>query len=409
MGKFNLIRALAWRNLWRNPHRSLLVIIAVASGLWSILSFTALLQSWNVSTLSVALKDMTGQGQIHASGYLDNPGVSYRMPSPTGKLKQLLQSQQVKQWATRVRVPATIQSAYQTMPVVLYGIDPIQERNLSFIAEATYEGQRLVNANTSGIMLGKELAKRLKIKTGQRIVIMSQNTDGSLSERGLRVTGLFSAAPRAEKQYVFMSLHQAQSLLGTGKDISEIAFNLKRQDQLEAFLQRLHKTAPDLDVKSWQVLRPMTQAMTELSDGFVKVWIFIMFVLMAFGIVNTLMMSLHERVRELALFQALGLRPELVFTQVILESSLLVLTGVVVGLLLSVATLMVLHQGLDLGFLARGAQWLGIGRVLYPQLNFQQIIAIGALIWGLGVFASLLPSWRMIRRVPIEVINRSST
>ena len=409
MEKFRLIHALAWRNLWRNPRRTTLVLIAVAFGMWSILSFTSLLQAWSTSTLDVALKDMTGQGQIHAPGYLDDPGVTHRMPPPTGRLHELLGSRGVKQWAPRVLVPATIQSAYQTMPVRLFGIDPVRERDMSFIVDAVHEGQGLQNANTPGVLLGRKLAQRLKIKTGQRIVLMSQNAEGVLAERGFRVIGLFSAAPRVEKSNVFVSLHEAQSMLGIGQDITGIAFNLNHLDMLDAYVQRLRQAAPNLDIKSWRALRPMTEAMTQLSNGFVQVWIVIMFVLMAFGIVNTLIMALHERVRELALFQALGLRPRLVFTQVMLESALLVLLGVIVGMLLAVFTVLAFHRGLDLGFLARGAEWLGTGRVLFPQINLPQFFAIGRLVWALGVAASLLPTWRMIRHVPIEAINRSPT
>ena len=146
-----------------------------------------------------------------------------------------------------------------------------------------------------------------------------------------------------------------------------------------------------------------------MMDGFIQVWIVIMFVLMAFGIVNTLMMSLRERVRELALLQALGLRPQLIFAQVTLESALVMVLGVSAGAALAFATVLAFHNGLDLGFLARGAQWFGAGKVLYPKFNASQFIGTGILVWVLGIVAGLWPTWHIVRRVPMEAINRSQT
>lgn len=404
-----LLYALAWRNLWRNTRRTVLILFAIAFGTWSILAFTALLQAWSASSIDVALQDMTGQGQIHARGYLDDPGAARSMPPAAGKLEAMLDAPAVMHWAPRVTVPSAIQSPYQTMPVTMIGIDPRREHGLSFIASAVHQGKNLAGRESQGLLLGRELAKRLHARVGQRVVLMAQQADGSLAERGFRIIGLFSASPQVEKHDVFVGLDQAQSMLGLGTNITGIAFDLHRLHAVGAYVQRLQQAAPGLDIQTWETLRPMTKAMTQLSDAFIDVWIVIMFVLMAFGIVNTLLMSLHERVRELALLQALGLRPRAVFGQVAIESALVIALGILMGMLLGGLTLLVFHNGLDLGFLARGAEWFGAGRVLYPRFDAVQFLGIGGLVWILGVVASLLPVWRMVRQVPVEAISRSPT
>jgi ABC-type lipoprotein release transport system permease subunit len=409
MEKSRLLLSLAWRNLWRNPRRTGLVLVAVSVGVWSMLSCTALLKAWNASSLDAALKDMTCQGQIHARGYLDNPGVVHRMAPPSGALLAMLNGPAVRQWASRVQVPAAIQSEYETWPVSMTGIDPAQELGLSFIATAITEGSNLESGKAAGILLGRRLANRLHTGIGKRVVLMSQDSSGALAEQGFRVVGLFSAAPEAEDRYVFVGITQAGDMLGMGRDLSEVAFDLHDRSGLQAFITRLRAVAPDLDIKSWETLRPLTKAMNQIMDGFIQVWIVIVFVLMAFGIVNTLLMSLHERVRELALLQALGLRPQLIFFQVTLESAMLVLLGVSVGAALAFSTILAFHNGLDLGFLARGAQWFGAGRVLYPRLTASQFTGIGLLVWILGIIAGLWPTWRIVRQVPIEAISRSTT
>jgi ABC-type lipoprotein release transport system permease subunit len=409
VARLGLVMALAWRNLWRNPRRTGLVLVAVGLGVWSMLSFTALLRAWSASSLDAALLDLTGQGQIHAQGYLDDPGVAHRLAPPAGPLRALLEGPEVRRWAPRVRVPAALQSAYETLPVSLVGIDPARERGLSFIATAVQQGRGLAGPEDAGILLGRRLAHRLRTGIGKRVVLMSQDAGGGLVERGFRVVGLFSAAPQLEGRYVFVGIAQAQTMLGLGRDVSEITFALRHLSGLDGFLSRLRRAAPQADCQSWESLRPMTRAMTQLSDGFVQIWLVIIFVLMAFGIVNTLLMSLHERVRELALLQALGLGPGLIFAQVTLEAALVVGLGIGAGALLGILTVLAFHHGLDLGFLARGAEWLGAGRVLYPRLGAGQVMGVALLVWTLGVGAGLLPIWHMVRRTPIDAVNRSPT
>jgi ABC-type lipoprotein release transport system permease subunit len=409
MERSRLLLSLAWRNLWRNPRRTALVLIAVAVGVWSMLTSTAALKAWNESSLDAALKDMTGQGQIHAKGYLDDPGVGHRMGPVSGELEALLNNPEVSRWAERVRVPAAIQSEYETWPISMIGIDPEKEMGLSFIATAVTEGRALANSGDPGIVLGRKLAKRLHTAIGKRVVLMSQDCSGSLAERGFRVKGLFSASPEVEERYAFIGISQAEDMLRMGSAVSEIAFDLRGGSDLPDFIARLRKAAPDLDVKSWDTLRPLTKAITQIMNGFIEVWIVIMFVLMAFGIVNTIMMSLHERVRELALLQALGLRPGLIFGQVTLESALLVVLGIAAGAVLAFATIEWFRNGLDLGFLARGAQWFGAGKVLYPKFKASQFIGTSILVWILGIIAGLWPTWRIVRRVPVEAISRSTT
>jgi ABC-type lipoprotein release transport system permease subunit len=131
-------------------------------------------------------------------------------------------------------------------------------------------------------------------------------------------------------------------------------------------------------------------------------------VLLGLGIVNTLLMALFERVRELGLLQALGMSPRLIFAQVMLETMMLVGFGVLAGMVLGAGTLLLFHDGLDLGFLATGAEWFGGTRMLYPRVEPRQFIEIGGVIWILGVAASAWPAWRNVRHVPIQAMRRAT-
>jgi ABC-type lipoprotein release transport system permease subunit len=410
MTTLGLLFELAWRNLWRNWRRTLILLLAVGVGVWSLTSSSALMQAWSASSLDVGLRNMTGQGQVHATGYRDDPGISHRMPVPKGRLQDLLDSDKVAHWATRISVPAVIQSEYETYPVTLTGIVPEREQGLSFIADTISQGQYLKGRDDGGLLLGRKLASRLHTGFGRRVVLMSQAVDGTLAERGFRVVGVFSSNPDNETSLVFTGLATSQAMLGlqhdNGAEITGVSFALHDIAGLGNYIDELRAAAPQMDIQPWSVLLPLVSAMTKLSDSFVWIWLAIMFTLLAFGIVNTLLMSLFERTREFGLLQALGLKPKLIFLQVTLETVLLVGLGVIMGLLAGAATIYAFHDGLDLGFLAAGAQWLGAGQVLYPRFIPGEFFGTGLLIWVLGVGASLWPAWRAVRKTPIDAINR---
>jgi ABC-type lipoprotein release transport system permease subunit len=406
-----LFTELAWRNLWRNSRRTLITFAAISVGVWSMIVLAALMQAWGASAFDAAVRTLTGHGQIHAPRYLDDPTVDHRFDPPSPALRGVLNASDVRAWAARVRVPAIVQTARENAPVTLVGIDADAERGLSFIPDAIIEGRYLTSdasGDSAGVLLGRSLAQRLRTDLGKRVVILSQAVSGEIAERGFRVTGIFAAEQQeTEKEFLFVSRPAAQSMLGIGDELSEIAFVLEDVERLPSALTDLRRAAPGLDVVSWSELEPFTQAILDISDGTIALWTIIMFILVAFGLVNTLLMAVLERTREFGLVQALGLRPRLLLLQVLLESAFLIGLGVLVGVAASVATLLGFHGGLDLSAVAQGGAALGIGRILYPEIDVALTIEIAVFVWVMGIVTSLYPAWRAARDVPVATINKA--
>jgi len=409
MGKLKLLTALGWRNLWRNKRRTFITFTAIGVGVWSMITLASLMDAWAMSTFNASISTLVGHGQIHAKQFLDDPSVDHRMSPPPAPMRAMLNESDVEAWATRVRVSAIVQSERENAPVTLVGIDPSRERTLSFIADAVTDGRYLDADNgSSGILLGRKLVKRLRTGLNKRIVLMSQDSTGVIAERGFRVVGIFEAEQKeTETGYAFVAIKQAQKMLLIKNEISEISFILRNLDLLPVFLNRLRENNPDLHIVSWWELEPFTQAILDMSSGTIALWTVIMFILVAFGLVNTLLMAVFERTREFGLLQALGMRPRLILIQVLIESMLLVGVGVVAGLITGVMSIHLFEQGLDLGVLAEGATTFGAGRVLYPQMDWQQGFHIVLFVWVMGVVISLYPAWHAARDVPVDTINRS--
>lgn len=405
--RFRLLLPLAWRNLWRNPRRTVITVLVVSIGLWSILTFAVLLRAWSVSSRDTTLKLMTGEGQIHAIGYRDDPTVAHRMASPAGALAKALHSANVKAYAARVRISAIVQSEYKTLPITLAGVTPKDEHSLSVIPKDIAEGRYLDGPEDGGIVLGRNLAKRLKTRVGKRVVVMAQDVNGKLAERAFRVVGLFTANQQTEDEFAFTGVKTAQAFTGIRDDISEIAFETTGDEVLPTVLADLKRAAPKLDIQSWKTLAPLAYAVSTFFDEFIMMWLWVMFALMAIGIVNTQLMAVFERTREFGLLQALGMRPRLVLLDVALESTLLIGIGVVIGIALAAASVQAFPDGLDLGFLGRGAELVGAGRILYPRIDVGDFALYSAIVWGLGIVATLWPARRASKVSPVEAMRRA--
>ncbi len=405
IGRLSLFALIAWRNVWRNKRRTLITLAVVAIGVWSILTFDVMLKAWVTSSREASLRLLTGEGQIHATGYLDDPNVTYRMRKPDGALLRTLNSPIVGAWAERVRVPAIVQSEYRSRAITLLGVVPHSERKVSDLPSQIAAGRYLRDEGDSGIVIGRDLAARLKTRLGKRVIVMAQAADGHLAETGFTIVGLFDGTKPAQDEFIFTGLHTAQSMLGIGDDISEISFDGARAVPLNDVVAALKRAAPSRDVESWTVLAPLAYTMETFSQTYIAIWLAIMFVLMAIGIVNTQLMAVFERTREFGLLQALGMRPGLILLQVTLESALLIGIGVVAGVVLMILTLLPFRDGLDLGFLAAGAEMFGAGRVLYPQLDPGDAVRFSLIVWALGIAAALWPARMAAKIEPIVAMG----
>ena len=407
MRSLSLLLPLAWRNLWRNPRRTLITLFVVAVGMWSILIFSVVLQAWATSSREQALRVLTGEGQIHAAGYVGDPNVSHRLPQPGGALLRALNGPEVSAWTARVRVPAIIQSEYRTRATTLVGVVPRSESQISDLPSQVVNGRYLSAPNDGTIVIGADLAVRLKTRLGKRVIVMAQAADGHLAERSFTIIGLFASTKPTEDEFVFTGRGITQAMLDIGSDISEISFDAFDEGRLPDIVTTLRQAAPQADIKPWMEFSPLAYAIETFSQSYIAVWLLIMFVLMAIGIVNTQLMAVFERTREFGLLQALGMRPGVVLLQVSIESALLVGLGILCGVGAMILTLLPFRHGLDLGFLAAGAEMYGGSGVLYPRFDAFDAIRFSLIIWVLGIVATLWPARRAAHTDPIVAMAQS--
>ena len=146
--------------------------------------------------------------------------------------------------------------------------------------------------------------------------------------------------------------------------------------------------------------------MLRVMDGFVLVWVVIIFLALSFGLVNTLVMAVFERVREIGLMMALGMKPRMILGQIVIESLLLLAVGLAIGDALAWASVKAIEDGVDISAVAEGMEMMGAASVLYPKLFLKDVVLANVVVLILGFFASLSPAWRASRYEPVEAITK---
>ena len=404
-----ILATLAWRNLWRNYRRTLIMLAAIVLGVWAMIFFSAMMRGMLDEMMHAGLRVLPGEVQIHHLEYRDDPSVVNSMSMPDGKLREALDSPPITAWTARVKVPGMISSERDNRGVQLLGVDPAGEIAFGFDPDTIIEGRFLESPEDKGIVIGRKLADRLETKLGKRVVIMSQNPDNEVADRGVRVVGIYKARLQAtEELFVYVGRSTLQKMLGAEDKVSEIAVTAGNYQQVDRWWPTVAAAAgPDLDTQPWMILDGYLNSMLTVQGNMNVVIMIIIFLALSFGLVNTLVMAVFERVREIGLMMALGMRPQWVMYQVLLESLILLSLGLVVGNALAVATILPLESGIDISVVGEGLEMAGMGTVLYPSLALQDMMMSTAVVLILGLLASLLPAWRASRYNPIEALAKN--
>ena len=398
---------LAWRNLWRNKRRTLIILSAISVGVWAMIFMTALMRGMVDQMIRNATESFIGHVQIHNADYINDPSIANSMAPPSADLIKYLD--QAQAWTTRVRVPAVVSSERETRGVTLLGVAPQREAQLSFVAHDITSGRFLTTDDDNGVVIGEKLARKLDTELGKRVVIMSQDPENNIADRGVRVVGIYKAPLTSiEERFVIMGIATAQSFLKMGNRISEIEIDGDDYRNVEPLYQQIKQHVDShLEVLTWQQLDEYLGSMLGMMDGFVLVWILVIFIALSFGLVNTLFMAVFERVREVGLILALGMRPAHILLQILFEALFLIILGLVIGTALSWLAIKPLEDGFDVSVVAQGMDFMGVGSVMYPALYLDDILLANVVVIVLGILASILPAWKAAQYKPVEAMTKT--
>lgn len=401
---------LSWRNIWRNRRRTLVILTAVLIGVSSMIFLGALMRGFEEEMVRHGIATLTGHIQIHHQGYHSDPVIENSITAPS-KVRDILHKHLPagSRWAPRIRVHAIATNARHSAGVTLVGIDPPREADISFIGQAVTKGDYLESGDRYGILIGEALAEKFETQPGRKLVIMSEDTAGKLASRAFRVRGIFSAEMSStEEQFAFVTLKPAGEMLKLGDGISEICVLLSSHQKVSPVDDALEKALPAnrYEVHTWKQLLPLVVASLRIYDGFLFLWFLVVFIAMGFGIVNTTLMAVFERIREFGLLRSLGMKPWGIVKDVLLEAFFLLLLGTGAGNLLGLFIVFILSgKGIDLSSLSAGMEYAGFGaRVIYPAVYGRDLMTANGVVFLLGLLVSLYPAFKAARFTPVQAM-----
>lgn len=407
MNSFLLIFSLAWRNLWRNKRRTLVILLAIVLGVWAMIVTAAFMRGMIFQMLEDTVDNLAGHVQIHHSQYLDDPVINNSFDPDSHTISRITHDPRVLMWSDRIRLPAVVLSERETTGITMLGVNPARESKISFIGKSVVEGRFLNSSSDTGIVIGQALADKLETRLGKRIVLMSQDINNEIADRGFRIVGIYDAPlDPTEKAFVFVGKETAAKMVGLKGAISEIVLRLHDTDMVTPLVTEMDQLDHTIDVMSWLEVEPYLELMIQMMDTSMFIWYLIVFLAMAFGIINTLLMAVFERTREFGLFQALGQKPRFILFQVWLEAILMIIVGLLAGNFLSWISVMATGDGIDVSVFARGMEMINMSNIIPFVITFNDLIVANVTVAVLGMLTGLYPAWRASRLVPADAITR---
>jgi ABC-type lipoprotein release transport system permease subunit len=398
---------MAWRNLWRNPRRTAVVLTAISVGIAGCVLSMAINLGVMAGMIDTAIRSGLGHIQIHGDGWDENPELEIRLKGGGSEIEKALDSiPEIDKWAPRLHAQGLVASARASVGVSIAGVDPAREPGVSVAAASVEEGTWL--GEPKRLVLGYKLAARLDAEVGTKLVISAQDLTGELTGQAYRVAGIIRASSRElDDGVVFMRLEDAQSLFGMGDSISEIAIVTKDRERVAMIQQKLQSAlAAGPEVRTWEQLEPLLVYMIETFDSMAWIMYAAVFIAMAFGIANVLLMAVFERTREIGMMRAVGMSRVRVVAMVVLESTLVTAIGLGLGVGLGLVGVWLLQDGIDISRWAGSLDDYGIESILKPSMRRRDLVApvlIGAIT---AVLSSFWPALRAGMAKPADALRR---
>lgn len=419
----------AWRNLWRNPVRSVLTISALASGLVMVILYASLFEGMTRQMVRFATEISTSHIQVHRQAYIDEQDIYATLP--WSYLKQIKQDFPNIKISPRLYAAGLASVTETSTGVLIKAVDPKQEPNVTKmlshvrlgelklgIAKPTEDG--FVRYN---VVIGAQLAKNMAVKIGDELVLVTQAVDGSIGNALYRIAAVLKPLePNFDRMGVLMSIEAYQQLMYLNNGFHELAIKINDMSQLENIQNKIKNKLAQLTsqqpldkfggepvVRNWRQLTPAVADMLEMSKAIVLVVGFIIISLASLGMLNTMLMAVHERTHEFGILLAIGMKRRWLLLMVLFESFFLSLVSAVIGSLVGLIINNYFEEhGIDFSeSMPDGYDWAGMvfEPIMKGYLTSSDLAYACLMMMVVTMIASLIPSWRTIRLKPADVMR----
>ncbi|MBT7995447.1 MAG: ABC transporter permease [Bacteroidetes bacterium] len=403
-----MIWSIAWRNVWRNKVRSSIVIIAVCLGLMSGVFSAAFMKGWMGQRMDAVLLTEMSYIQIHHPEFKENYEFTYFVDNSDKIVQDIKSLDPTIKLSKRMVINSMVASAETGTGVMIKGIDPEMEKEVTNIYTKIVEGAYFEGISKNPVVIGKKLADKLDVSIRNKIIVTVQDQDGNVTSGAFRVAGIYKTSNTTfDGSTIFVRNSDLATLVGVNPEMShEIALLLSDQHNLEETTQIIGALNPDLLTESWKDLSPEMGYMDDLMGAYMYFIIIIILFALCFAIINTMLMAVLERVKEIGMLMAVGMNKLRVFSMLMLESIFLTLSGGFLGIVLGyILFLFFQKNGIDMSIWGEGLEAMGFAAIIYPEFDYGMIIPIIILVILTGLLSSLYPAYKALKLNPADSIR----
>jgi ABC-type lipoprotein release transport system permease subunit len=402
-----MIISLAWKNIWRNKKRSLIITIAISFGLWGGLFSGAIMMGMMESIVDTAINRDLSHIQIHKADYEKEKEIINYIPGGIHVLANIKKADKVIAASGRTLINGMISSPTSSFGTKIVGINPEDATKVTDINLSIYEGDYFGKKYRNQIIVGKKLTERLNLKLRSKVVLSFQNLEGEITYIACRIVGIFKTASTLfDESNVYVQHKDLFRILDTEPVFHEIAIKVENVEQIEPIAETIKSKYASLEIRTWIELAPEIAFLAETMEIYTYVFVAIILLALLFGITNTMLMSVVDRIREFGVLLAIGMKKGRVFVMIVLETILLSFTGGIIGTIISVLSIAYFAgTGMDLTAIAASLESFGASTMLYPFLPMAMYIILTIMIIIAANIAALLPAWKAMHLVPSEAIR----
>lgn len=386
-----------------------MVILAVTLGLFGTLFMLALSNGMVEQKIATTIENEISHIQLHDPLFIQDNSLHNAIKDGEAVSNKIRKLNGVVAVTDRIKTTGMASTAATGTGAIIYGINPSEEKAVTKISEFILDGDYFDSSSkTPRIVIGQKLGTKLNARIGSKIVLTLQNMDGELSYGLFRVTGIYKTSNGIfDEMNVFVERGDLSALTGFDPAMStEIAVLLDNSEITNGVTDEIKSLFPELSVLPWKELQPVLLALQSMMDQFSFLLLIVILIAMAFGIINTMMMAILERTRELGMLMAVGMNRRRVFVMIMLETLFLTLVGAFVGVIISVITIHYTGKhGLDFTSWAGGFESFGYSAFIYPSLYLSFYIGLTVLVIVTGITSSIFPARKALKLNPAEAIR----
>jgi putative ABC transport system permease protein len=404
-----MIFIMAWRNIWRNKMRSIVIMLSIAIGLFAGIAVLALYKGMMKSRVRTVIDAEVGHLQLHDRNFKKDYSPEFIITNGDKILNLITSLPEIKMAAPRSITNGMLATATGSAGVQINGVIPELEYEASQLKKKIIEGNEFDSTKKNEIMIGKKLATKMKLKTGSKLVLTFTDTSGNMVAGAFRVAAVYQSdnGPLDERN-VYVTMKDLNDLLNTGNAFHEIVVVLKNDEDIKIVQQKLKRVCPLLTIETWKEISPETDLLVNTTNQYSYIIMIIIMFALAFGIINTMLMAILERTREIGMMVALGTNKLKIFLLVLLETFFLTLAGTPIGILTGwLLTRYYNIHGLNLSGMGREMMSsFGFNAMIYPEFPSDKLTGVLLIVVATALVSCLFPAIKALKMQPVEALRR---